>query len=266
MKSVVDRTYIRYTGGYPDYFVRHRAPLSYGSHAACSCTYRAKPGSVFHCHCCPPTAEKGRPGSLRVRCCGVRRVYARLPHRLGGLLAALDGRTRCAPAQHVRARSSQPARRRRVARRPVRADGAARLAVGQRAGARPPQCSQKLLSTDSSARRSGAPSAHPQRARARTRQATGALHFVLHNGNGAWDNPGGRAGENYTAHKPGSYRLQGCQLLLLPPNLPCLLVRAPPAAARRRRRCCASESDASNPPPHHLRLTLGVRLRRHTGG
>ena len=50
------------------------------------------------------------------------------------------------------------------------------------------------------------------------------MEFVLTNGVGAWDNPGGVSGANYTVACGGTYRLAASSLLLLPPALPCLLV------------------------------------------
>lgn len=61
-----------------------------------------------------------------------------------------------------------------------------------------------------------------------TVQAAGAVEFVMKDGAGRWDNPLGVSGRNYVAACAGKYKLQASELLLLPPNLPVLLVRLTP--------------------------------------
>jgi hypothetical protein len=50
------------------------------------------------------------------------------------------------------------------------------------------------------------------------------VEFVLTNEEGLWDNAPGGA-NNYVAPSPGQYKLHHSDLVLLPPNVPCLLVR-----------------------------------------
>ena len=50
------------------------------------------------------------------------------------------------------------------------------------------------------------------------------MEFVLTDEEGVWDNAPGGA-RNYVAPSPGQYKLHNSDLVLLPPNVPCLLVR-----------------------------------------
>ena len=55
-------------------------------------------------------------------------------------------------------------------------------------------------------------------------QAETPVEFVLTDEEGVWDNAPG-ASRNYVAPSPGQYKLHNSDLVLLPPNVPCLLVR-----------------------------------------
>lgn len=59
------------------------------------------------------------------------------------------------------------------------------------------------------------------------------MEFVLTNEEGAWDNAPGGA-RNYVAPSPGQYKLHNSDLVLLPPNVPCLLVRTVGKGDKRR--------------------------------
>ena len=77
-------------------------------------------------------------------------------------------------------------------------------------------------------------SAPAQRTRRRT-QASETLNFCITNGAGGWDNADGVPGRNYCVNRAGTYRLVDGQLMLLPPNLPVLLVRARGCGAKAQR-------------------------------
>ena len=84
-------------------------------------------------------------------------------------------------------------------------------------------------------------------------QASEALHFCIKGpGEGAWDNADSTPGKNYVATRAGTYRLVNGQLMLLPPNLPVLLVRALSVAAHARRA----------PPQRAMRSQRSFRRRQ----
>ena len=97
-------------------------------------------------------------------------------------------------------------------------------------------------------------------------QASEALHFCIKGpGEGAWDNADSTPGKNYVATRAGTYRLVNGQLMLLPPNLPVLLVRALSVAAHARRappqratRCQRSFHRRPACIPRRLTRALGV--------
>ena len=94
-----------------------------------------------------------------------------------------------------------------------------------------------------------------QRPRRRT-QASETLNFCITNGAGGWDNADGVPGRNYCVNRAGTYRLVDGQLMLLPPNLPVLLVRRSGSGAEAQR----------VPPPQATRpRNAAPRPRAHSG-